>query len=133
MKSTPDQLESPLPRDIVARIIIRIGPSALPFLENILHSGTYIQKLEAIDAISHITFNSNDFRSASTLLNSLKEHSNDEFVVWKIIRAFQAFRSTLIISQLTDIINTNKNTILIKEAKRSLRQIERCSVHQKQL
>jgi hypothetical protein len=51
----------PLPRDLAARTIIRIGEPTLPFLEEILVSGTYAQKIEVIDAIGHIVFYCNQF------------------------------------------------------------------------
>jgi hypothetical protein len=115
----------PLPRDLAARIIIRIGDSALPFLEEILISGEYIQKLEAIDAIGHISFNFNQYRSEKNLHDLLKQNSDDELIVWKIIRAYQSFISREVENRLNKIIKENKNEIFVEEAKRSLRQIEK--------
>ncbi len=115
----------PLPRDLAARIIIRIGEPALPFLEEIILSGTYLQKLEAIDAIGHIAFNFKQYRSEKYLHFLLKENIDNELVVWKIIRAFQAFCSKEVEEQLKNIIEKNDNKILVEESKRSLRQIEK--------
>lgn len=117
----------PLPRDIVTRIIIRIGSEALPFLENVLVNGTYEQKIEIIDAIGHIAFNYNDYRSENVLLNTYA-NSNDELIKWKIIRAFQSFNSKEIIMILKEVKNSN-NLVLKEEAKRSLIQIEKRSAH----
>ena len=115
----------PLPRDIVVRIIIRIGDESLPYLEDVLKNGNYEQKAEAIDAIGHIAFNCHDFRSESVLLDVYK-NNNDELLQWKIIRAFQSFYSKEIISILTKLSDSD-NLIFKEEAKRSLKQIERRS------
>ena len=116
---------SPLPRDLSARIVIRIGESALPFLEEILVTGTYAQKCEAIDAIGHIAFNVNKYQSEESLHVLLGEQINDELIVWKIIRAFQAFPSKKVEQQLNYMIEKSENEVLKEEAKRSLRQIQK--------
>jgi HEAT repeat protein len=114
----------PLPRDIVARIIIRIGCEALPFLEEILEQGTYKQKLEAIDAIGHIAFTSHDNRSDKLLIRIYTQNKADVLVKWKIVRAFQSFNSEAIIK----ILKTEEESKIMelkKEARRSLLQIEK--------
>ena len=113
----------PLPRDIVARIIIRIGKDVFPFLENVIENGTYEQKVEIIDAIGHIAFNYNDSRSEKVLLNTYND-TVDELLKWKIIRAFQSFDS----DEIKIILEAEKNSsniILREEAIRSLKQIEK--------
>jgi len=113
----------PLPRDIVTRIIIRIGPAALPYLENIIETGTTEQKMEIIDAIGHIAFNHDAYRSKNILLSAYNE-SNNELIKWKIIRAFQSFGNEEIIIILEDLMKSN-NEIFREEAKRSLMQIKK--------
>lgn len=115
----------PLPRDIAARIIIRIGPMALPYLERIIETGTIEQKVEIIDVIGHIAFNHNDYRSKNVLLNAYN-NTDDELLKWKIIRAFQSFDSEEIKIILDELINGN-NKVFREEAKRSLMQIEKRS------
>jgi HEAT repeat protein len=113
----------PLPRDLAARIIIRIGEPALPYLEEVLVKGSYTQKLEAIDAIGHIAFNYKLFRSEKYLHNLLNENYTDELVRWKIVRAFQSFRSKEVQNLLKKIIDKNEIKILKSEAERSLNRI----------
>ena len=113
----------PLPRDLAARIIIRIGETALPSLEKILVSGTYTQKVEAIDAIGHIAFNFNNTRSEESLHRLLNENNNDELIIWKIIRAFQSFCSIKTEELLNSIVDKSNNSILKEEARRSLRRM----------
>jgi hypothetical protein len=114
----------PLPRDIIARIIIRIGPSALPFLENTIENGNYEQMIEALDAVGHIAFYHSDCRSLPLLLNLFKK-SSDEFLKWKLIRTFQSFNGEKLESILDEIIRTSQNRIFIEEAKRSLERINK--------
>lgn len=119
----------PLPRDIVTRIIIRIGPPALPYLENILEDGTAEQKTEIIDAIGHIAFNHDDYRSKNVLLNAYN-NTDDELLKWKIIRAFQSFDSKEIKMILEELLNSN-NVIFREEAERSLMQIKKRSARKR--
>jgi hypothetical protein len=112
----------PLPRDIVIRIIIRIGSEALPVLEDLSQNGTYEQKVEVVDGIGHIVINYNDHRSENVLLNEYAK-SNDELLKWKLIRTFQSFNSKEIRKILKEERNSD-NMIFREEAKRSLLRIK---------
>lgn len=114
----------PLPRDIVARIIIRIGPAALPFLEDILQNGVYNQQVEAIEAIGHIAFNYHVYTSEALLFQVAQENQQDEFLQWKVVRAMQSFISDAAETFLRIKLNQCENVVIIEEAKRSLRQIK---------
>jgi hypothetical protein len=101
----------PLPRDIVGRILIRIGPKVFPELKKIIMENKNInQIMETIDVIGHITWN-------------YKSNIGNEFIEWKIIRAFQSFNSIEMKTILEIIIKTHKNKIIIEEAKRSMERI----------
>lgn len=123
----------PLPRDISARIICRIGIEALPLLEGVLKSGSYEQKLEAIDAIGHITFNFCNYRSEGKLFELLNDSFCGELIRWKIIRAFQSFQSNKIIRYLERLVRENNDEILAKEAQRSLDRIKARSIKYTQI
>ncbi len=110
----------PLPRDIIARTICKIGDSILVDLNNILADGNKKQIYEAIDAIGYISFYCKNKISFEALENSLQKYNADEIIKWKIIRALSAFpgkKSELI---LLNILKTSKKPELKWEAVRSL-------------
>lgn len=112
----------PLPRDIIARTICKIGVPALEDLNNCLIKGSYEQCLEAVDAVGFISYYNNDITSFNNLTALLEKYENDNVVVWKIIRSFQAFNNDLSI----EILNSYKKSNIKQhkwEAERSLRQL----------
>lgn len=115
----------PLPRDIVARIIIRIGPEVLDSIHNLRDYENNVNQLsELIDVIGHITFTSKDYRLETELI-SLYKRNEKEIIKWKLIRAFQSFQSNDIIKLLEEVINSDDdNKVMIKEAERSLLRIK---------
>jgi hypothetical protein len=114
----------PLPRDIVARIIIRIGSPALPHLRNVLITKNRTALLEVIDAIGHIAFTTNDYSLENDLLQLYSSKQNDDLIKWKLIRCFQSFESNKIIDLLSEIVELDENgDILKREAERSLARI----------
>ena len=113
----------PLPRDIIARTIIRIGEVALSDLEEIIKLGERDQILEAIDAIGFITFYSLNDRSLPFLWQVLEKYPNDALLTWKVVRAFESFPDTEVISFLKQILDQNKLIGITNEARRSLTQI----------
>jgi hypothetical protein len=110
----------PLPRDIAARILIRIGPSALAELKNVLKDETTVRKLEAIDAIGHIACNYSDYSLEEDLI-LLYVENRDELIEWKLVRAFQGFPSDRVRHILEAVLSDpGKSRELHKEAERSL-------------
>ncbi|MEZ7891819.1 MAG: hypothetical protein QMC67_08725 [Candidatus Wallbacteria bacterium] len=114
----------PLPRDISARILIKIGPDALKELENTVISGLKPQASEAIDCIGYISFYYNCFESEKVLFEALNKYADDRLIIWKIIRAFQSFRGPKVIEYLNSIAAGNDD-ILKAEALRSIERIKR--------
>lgn len=112
----------PLPRDIAARILIRIGPVVFRQLEPILVSGEFCQKLEAVDVVGHVTWNHFDFSMEKTLTDIYRS-TTEELMTWKLLRAFQSFKSESITNILKSVIEKSDNQILVKEAARSLQRI----------
>jgi HEAT repeat protein len=82
----------PLPRDLVIRSIIRMGAPALADLNKYLHQINDQAVLsEIIDAIGFISFYSHDQSSCDNLMATLTQYRDQPVLVWKVIRALQAF------------------------------------------
>lgn len=114
----------PLPRDIVARIIVRIGSPALPSLREVLRSGDRTSLLEAIDAVGHIAFTTKDLSLVKDLVSIYRSEPDDELVRWKLVRSFQAFGSVEVKSILREIVESDMSKAVFKaEAQRSLKRI----------
>ncbi len=110
----------PLPRDLAARVIIRLGEDALPALEEVIRQGRHDAGLEAVDAIGHIAFYSKNTRSHGVLLDLYRLSSGDELTRWKLVRAFQSYPATGVRELLEEIILTSSNPVMRCDALRSL-------------
>jgi hypothetical protein len=110
----------PLPRDLAARVIIRVGEAALPALEEAIRNGDHTCILEAVDAIGHIAFNSKNTRSEEILLDLYSKSTGDELTRWKLVRAFQSFPFAKVRELLEEIIQHNTNPVMRCDALRSL-------------
>ncbi len=113
----------PLPRDIIARTIIRIGEKSLPFLEEIALNGERKQFLEAIDAIGFISFYTLNKRSLAILWHMLVKYPKDDLLTWKVVRALESFPNAKVIAFLENILKQNVLPGIKIEAQRSLTQI----------
>ena len=115
----------PCPRDIVGMILSRIGPKVFPELKKLLTLDKNRNQInEAIDIIGHITWNFNDNSMEKPLLDYYNKHKNNEFIQWKIIRAFQSFNSMEIMKILKTTVKNHQNKVIVEEAKRSINRIE---------
>jgi HEAT repeat protein len=110
----------PLPRDLAARVLIRMGGAALPMLEEAVRNGERSSTLESVDAIGHIAFNAKNIRSQGVLLDLYRRSSGDTLLRWKLIRAFQSFPSAEVREILEEIIQHDSNPIMRSDALRSL-------------
>ena len=81
----------PLPRDIAARTLIRIGEIALTQLFEVLNWDEKPKISEAIDAIGFICFKNSQPEYLGELLTCYRKHFNSELIRWKLIRAMSAF------------------------------------------
>ena len=113
------KLSYPLPRDICARILIRIGKCSLPELVSILELGSINQISEAVDAIGFICYynNSPDFYPIISKL--YQKYKSNDLLQWKIIRAFSSFYQS--IDLLEKEISICTNVAITQEIKRSLK------------
>lgn len=93
-KSVPKELfkkvNYPLPRDIIVRVLMRIGPDAIPQLVAFLKRGEEKQIAEAIDAIGYITYYNEGCNVYNNLIECFNRYSDNELILWKIYRALSA-------------------------------------------
>jgi HEAT repeat protein len=115
----------PLPRDIAARTIIKMGSLALKPLEKVVLEANRARALEAVDGIGHIAFYEKDTRSEAVLLATYEKARGDRVLQWKIVRAFQAFPSERVQGVLATVIGSHVCPELRWEAVRSLGQLGR--------
>ena len=113
----------PLPRDIIARTIIRIGKDALPILTENLKSKDTLKISETIDAIGYICFYDGQEEIILNLINCYEDNLENELIKWKIIRAMSAF------TESEEFLNKEygliENDRLKQEIKRSEKLIKR--------
>ncbi|MFH1188583.1 MAG: HEAT repeat domain-containing protein [bacterium] len=110
----------PLPRDIIARTICKVGDSALADLNRVLSKGDRKQIYEAIDAIGFISFYSGNKILFESLIELLSKYKDDEIIEWKIIRALSAFPNKKSENFLLNLFKTSQKPALKWETIRSL-------------
>jgi HEAT repeat protein len=113
----------PCPRDIVIRSIIRMGAPALKELNECLQTSDETVLGEIIDAIGHISFYSHDQSSFDNLMTIFTKYPHHQVIVWKVIRALQAFPSEQTIHVLRHFLLDSDIPQHRWEAARSLSQI----------
>ena len=113
----------PLPRDISSRILIRIGPIALPYLLEALKTADILALPELIDVIGHINF----YQKTENIFEPLKSqyliNQKDNLVKWKIIRSFSGVIESKPFLNHLDLKKEDKR--IRKEIKRTLRLIQK--------
>jgi hypothetical protein len=115
----------PYPRDIAGRTLIGLGPIVFPELKKIIMENKNLTQIaESIEVIGHITWNYKNYEMEKTLLDYFHQNRGNEFLEWKLVRAFQSFNSIEIKTILKDIIANHKNKVIAEEAKRSIKRIE---------
>jgi HEAT repeat protein len=109
----------PLPRDLAARTLTKVGPAALPALEAVIKTGAREVQLEALDALGWIAFYSGQTTSEAVLL-AFYQQNQDVVLRWKILRAFQGFPGEAVRQLLMQVILNETVPALRWEAVRSL-------------
>lgn len=92
--STSKKKTYPLPRDIVARILGKTSPNNIDILQKALPSTTISQLAELLDAIGFLVFHNPSLATQQTyqqLYNIQQKNSNNDLILWKLIRCFSAF------------------------------------------
>jgi len=110
----------PLPRDIAARTICRLGIVAILPLENFIKSSKDMNALaQAIDAYGHIVYSNKIKCSSSTLQKLYERHPKNDFLKYKIARCLSGIHDEWAKSFLLEIIQTGCKGLRL-EALRSL-------------
>jgi len=110
----------PLPRDIAARTISRLGIVAILPLENFIKSSKDMNALaQAIDAYGHIVYSNKIKCSSSPLQELYEKHPKNDFLKFKITRCLSGIHDEWAKSFLLKIIQTGCKGLRL-EALRSL-------------
>lgn len=112
----------PLPRDIAARTMIRMGVCVLKYYKSRLSEYEDKQLSEIIDVIGHISFTTGDQTLSDDLITEYNKRNSNTLIKWKIIKSFQSFDNRQIKNNLL-IEQNSSNEIIAKEAQRSLKRI----------
>jgi HEAT repeat protein len=118
LPETPFKKKSyPLPRDIVARALIRFGSTVVPHLLKVLENTDPNVLSEAIDVIGFVCFYEYQ-KNVYEKLHKLFLQNENEIVRWKIVRALSAFpESKPFLKKIQKEYQSNK---LLNEINRSL-------------
>ena len=110
----------PLPRDIAARTLAKMGTDVLPELLNVLRGKNPVAIREAIDAVGHICFYHKNDQPLEPIIRVLEKNPDDTVIRWKIVRALSSFNQTRSIDILKRVIAEDPNERIRREAERSL-------------
>ena len=115
----------PLPRDLIVRVLIRIGKKAIfNMLEEIKESDKLVVR-ELIDGIGYICFyeeaSNNEYEQ---LKKCYIKNFEDKIIRWKIIRAFSAFNTDENIKFLNEQLENETEKEIEEEINRSLEIIK---------
>ncbi len=117
----------PLPRDMAARTLVKIGGIATPHLIRLLESGDESDAFviqQAIDSIGWIAAKTGDKRAVNVLINIMKTLREDNIIIWKTVRALSSYKNNQNAAKtLVNVLKFNKNTPILWEAIRSLGKI----------
>lgn len=113
----------PLPHDIAARTLGRVGAIALPDLIKVLDTTDECGMSEAIDTIGYICFYNSQTDVFPHLEACFYRNSNNDLIKWKIFRAMSAFPESE--SFLKEHLLAQNNTLIRNEIERSLAAIRK--------
>ncbi len=114
------KISYPLPRDIAARTICRLGKPAVSPLEKFINSSTDMNALaQAIDAYGHIIFSNKIKRSSKTLQQLHEKHPQNDFLTYKITRCLSGIHDEWANHFLHEMIQTQSSGLRL-EALRSM-------------
>lgn len=114
----------PLPRDISARTICRLGDVAIMPLENFMRTSQDMKAItQAIDAYGHIVYSRKIKCSSSVLQELYVKHPENNFLQYKIARCLSGIHDKWATVYLVDLLQTGSPGLRL-EALRSLRLLK---------
>jgi len=114
----------PLPRDIIARSLARMGTDALPALLAALRQGTAVQVSEALAAVGFLLFYQPGPAPTAALpavLGTLRRYPGNDLVLWKCAGCLCAFGDTQSTTLLQTLAAQAASPAVRAQAARSLR------------
>jgi HEAT repeat protein len=113
----------PLPRDMAARTLTKLGSIAIPELINKIRTSDGFATQQAIDALGSIVSKTKDKSALSVMVKALEKYAANEITVWKIVRALSGFKFSEAVKPLLLILENRTEPAIRWEAIRSLGQI----------
>ncbi len=113
-----DKNSYPLPRDIAARTLVKIGPIALPELCDVLIEANYFRISEAIDTIGFICRDGFHDHYLEKLMSCFVIWKTNDLLRWKLFRAMSVFPASL--PFLLEQMSIESNIYIKQEIERSI-------------
>ena len=115
----------PLPRDIVARALGKMGAEVFPVLQTVV-KGNDIEKIqEVLDAIGFMVFYNENLATSENvmpILSLVENYTDNHMILWKVVLCLSAFPLTE--SKKVLLKYADKKDVIGVEAQRSLRLLE---------
>jgi len=125
--SPSKKISYPLPRDIIARTLGRMGKNNLNILFEVLEKKDINKIREVIDSIGFMIFYNNELDTLdnfNNIKNIIEKYQFDKITLWKSITCLSAFKRQESINLLLKIKETEKNDTILLEIDRSLKIIK---------
>lgn len=131
-KSLPDRpskkISFPLARDFITRSLARMNVKIMPVLIEVLENQDEEKIAEIFDAIGYMAFyniKAAKWEYTEKVLEAIEMYKENEVIYWKGILCLSGFPWQKAVDFLKNVIKTENQTLLVEEAKRSLRLMKR--------
>lgn len=122
------KISFPLARDFIARSLARMDVKIMPVLIDVLDSQDEDKIAEIFDAIGYMAFyniKASKLEYAGKVIEVIDTYKENVVIYWKGILCLSGFPWQRSVDFLKNVINTESQTLLVEEAKRSLRLMKR--------
>lgn len=131
-RTLPDRsskkISFPLARDFITRSLARMDLKVMPVLIEVLESQDEEKISEVFDAIGYMAFyniEATKWEYVQKVLEAIKTYKKNEVIYWKGILCLSGFPWQRVVDFLENVIETENQTLLVEEAKRSLKLMKR--------